>query len=142
VTSAAGVNGIDTGTIPVYSNVLVSCANMINDAPGLIEGLSGLCGATTHDAAGYCLESGEDQRFGGDLTSTEATVNRIILAAFFLTTLALAKAEATGLVNTEAGTFSCQGTIVRLDSKGVPSSGEPGGKMKPCHQLVEVKDTI
>jgi hypothetical protein len=69
-------------------------------------------------------------------------VNKIILAALFLTTLALANAEATGLVNTEAGTFRCQGSIVRLDSRGIPSSGEPGGKMMPCAQIVEARDTI
>ncbi|PPQ31139.1 hypothetical protein [Rhodopila globiformis] len=69
-------------------------------------------------------------------------MDRIILAALFLTPFALARAEATGLVNTEAGTFRCQGSIVRLDAKGVPSSGEPGGKLRPCPQLVEVKDTV
>jgi len=45
-------------------------------------------------------------------------------------------------VNTEAGTFRCHGSVVRLDSQGIPSSGDPGGAMKRCDQVVEVKETI
>jgi len=69
-------------------------------------------------------------------------VNQIILAAMCFIALALGEAGATGLVNTEAGTFRCNGSVVRLDPHGVPSSGEPGGKMRPCDQVVELRDTI
>ena len=71
-------------------------------------------------------------------------MNRIILTTSLLVAfvLAVGEAEATGLVNTEAGTFRCHGSIVRLDPQGVPSSGEPGGTMKRCDQVVEVKDTV
>jgi hypothetical protein len=69
-------------------------------------------------------------------------MNIIIVATLFLVTLALGAAEAKSLVNTEAGTFRCGGSIVRLDLQGIPSSGDPGGEMKPCDPIVEVKDTI
>ncbi len=69
-------------------------------------------------------------------------MNQIVFAALFLVTLALGEAKATGLVNTEAGTFRCPGSIVRLDHHGIPLSGEPGGELKPCMQIVEVKETI
>jgi hypothetical protein len=46
------------------------------------------------------------------------------------------------LVNTQAGTFRCQGPLVRLDSKGVPSSGEAGAIFVPCRLVIENKDTI
>jgi hypothetical protein len=72
----------------------------------------------------------------------EVTMNHIILAAFFLITPALSEAKATGLVNTEAGTFRCRGSIVRLDRQGIPFSGDPGGEMKRCDLIVEVRDTI
>jgi hypothetical protein len=65
-----------------------------------------------------------------------------LFAIPFLATLALGEVEAKGLVHTEAGTFRCRGTIVRLDDQGIPSSGELGGEMKPCDPMVEVKDTI
>jgi hypothetical protein len=83
---------------------------------------------------------GSTSRWGS--TSTEATVNQIILAALCCIALAFNEAGATGLVNTEAGTFRCSGTVVRLDSQGVPFTGEPGGKMKPCDQVVELRETI
>jgi hypothetical protein len=76
------------------------------------------------------------------LFDIEALMNPILLALAFLPTLALGTAEATGLVNTEAGTFRCRGNIVRLDRQGVPFSGDPGGQMKRCDLIVEVKDTI
>jgi hypothetical protein len=54
----------------------------------------------------------------------------------------LVLAQAAGLVNTEAGTFRCRGTVVRLDAKGIPSSGEPGGQLRPCSQIVQIRETI
>lgn len=69
-------------------------------------------------------------------------MNQILLAAPFLVTLALVQAGATGLVNTEAGTFRCGGSIVRVDRHGVPSSADPGREMKPCEPVAELKDTI
>ena len=69
-------------------------------------------------------------------------MNQIILATLILVTLALGEVEAKGLVNTEAGTFRCRGSIVRLDHQGIPSSGDLGGEMKPCDPIVEVKDTV
>jgi hypothetical protein len=69
-------------------------------------------------------------------------MNQIIIAILFLVTLALGVADAKSLVNTEAGTFRCGGSIVRLDLQGVPSSGDPGGEMKPCDPIVEVRETI
>ena len=69
-------------------------------------------------------------------------MKRIILATLFFVTLALGAANATGLVNTEAGTYRCSGSIVRLDRNGVPFSGEPGGELKRCNLVVELKDSI
>jgi hypothetical protein len=69
-------------------------------------------------------------------------MNQINLAILFLVTLALGEAQAKGLVNTEAGTFQCRGSVVHLDSQGVPSSGDPGGEMKPCDPIVAVRETI
>ena len=69
-------------------------------------------------------------------------MRRIALATLFLVTLLLVEAQAIGLVNTEAGTFRCRGSVVRLDPKGIPFSGEPGGELKPCSQVVEIKETI
>jgi hypothetical protein len=69
-------------------------------------------------------------------------MNHITFAFLFLVTLAVGQAEAKALVNTEAGTFRCGGSIVRLDLQGIPSSADPGGEMKPCDPIVEVKDTI
>jgi hypothetical protein len=69
-------------------------------------------------------------------------MTQIILGAILLVRLALGEAGAVGLVNTEAGTFRCSGSVVRLDSYGVPFSGEPGGKMKRCDLVVELKDAI
>lgn len=69
-------------------------------------------------------------------------MNQIILAALFSVTLALGEAGATGLVNTEAGTFRCQGSIVRLNQHGIPISGEPGGEFKPCNPIIDIKESI
>lgn len=66
----------------------------------------------------------------------------IILAGLLSGTIVLAEANPALLVNTEAGTFRCSGSLVRLDPKGFPISGEPGGEMKPCQMVVEVKDTV
>jgi hypothetical protein len=67
-------------------------------------------------------------------------MRRIALATLPLGMLVLA--QAAGLVNTEAGTFRCRGTVVRLDAKGIPSSGEPGGQLRPCSQIVQIRETI
>jgi hypothetical protein len=69
-------------------------------------------------------------------------MNQINLAILFLVTLALSEAQAKGLVNTEAGTFQCRGSVVHLDEQGIPSSGDPGGEMKPCHPIVAVGETV
>jgi len=69
-------------------------------------------------------------------------MNHIILATLVLATLALCEVETKDLVNTEAGTFRCRGSIVRLDHRGIPSSGDLGGEMKPCDPIVEVRDTV
>jgi hypothetical protein len=66
-------------------------------------------------------------------------MNHFVLAPILFVLIAVA---AVGLVNTEAGTFRCSGSIVSLDRHGVPSSGEPGGQMKPCVPIVEVGETI
>jgi hypothetical protein len=69
-------------------------------------------------------------------------MNQIILATLLCVTITLAEAKPPPLVNTEAGTFRCLGSVVRLAPGGFPVSGEPGGDMKPCNPIVEVKDTI
>jgi hypothetical protein len=69
-------------------------------------------------------------------------MSQINLAILFLVMLALGEAQAKGLVNTEAGTFQCRGSVVRLDSQGIPFSGDPGGEMKPCHPIVAVGETV
>jgi hypothetical protein len=128
----------------VYSNVLINCARR-----------GARCACADREVVSRTRRNRPSDRrlqpgvWGGstsrrDLTSTEATVNRIILTTSLLVALVLTlgEAEATGLVNTEAGTFRCHGSIVRLDPQGVPSSGEPGGRMKRCDLVVEVRDTI
>ncbi len=69
-------------------------------------------------------------------------MNPIAIAAALLVTFVLTEASAAGLVNTEAGTFRCSGSVVSLDRHGVPSSGEPGGQMRPCVPIVEIGETI
>ncbi len=69
-------------------------------------------------------------------------MNQIIPFVLLLLTLAIVRVDAAPLVNTEAGTFRCHGSIVRLDRHGVPSSGEPGGAIKPCDPIVPIEDTI
>jgi hypothetical protein len=69
-------------------------------------------------------------------------MNQIILAVLVFITLSVTEAAAKGLVNTEAGTFRCFGSIVRLDRHGIPLSGEPGGEMRPCNLIVEIKESI
>jgi hypothetical protein len=66
-------------------------------------------------------------------------MNPSVLAPAILVTFALA---AVGMVNTEAGTFRCSGSVVHLDRHGFPSSGEPGSTMKPCDPIVQVGETI
>jgi len=70
-------------------------------------------------------------------------MNQLVLATLVFATLALGEVETNGLVNTEAGTFRCHGSIVRLDHQGIPSSGDlSSSEMKPCDPVVEVRDTI